>query len=292
MDRLVFTFHLALPTRYPFVNELRGRRTIADDDEDRRHRNARPLPFLEFSLVVVVEGIERRLQNARKLKRIEIAGLPRAFFGKLVRPTLDVLPKITEHRHVGIDRIVRYRDARELDDAAFDRIDQGEVGDHPGKERALFIARAAQEERRGGKIIDRAYAHLALQGLDTGNPQPCRLVVLFRLLPILCCKPLFFTVACFFAIAVMRLVVDNNDILHAEQIFARALQHFAFGFFGNQFFVAPPGQNRFANLIRIEPPAPTQSMKIGDDDLRLAHLGQHLLRHEMAACVVTLRIGR
>ena len=111
--------------------------------------------------------MERRLQLGRKIVRIEFAGFRRALLRHLLA---DVFPDVAEHRHVGIDRIVRDRHPRQFHDAAFNRIDQGEIGDHPREQRALLVTGAAQEEWRGGEIVDRADADLALERLDAGNP--------------------------------------------------------------------------------------------------------------------------
>ena len=53
-------------------------------------------------------------------------------------------------------QVVRHRDARQLDDAALDGVHQREVADGPGEQRSLAIAGAAQEERRGGQVVDGA----------------------------------------------------------------------------------------------------------------------------------------
>ena len=78
--------------------------------------------------------------------------------------------------------IVGDRHARQFDDAAFDGIHQREIADRPGEQRALGIARAAQEEWRGGEVVDRAHADLALERLDAGDPEPRGLVVLLGFL--------------------------------------------------------------------------------------------------------------
>ena len=50
--------------------------------------------------------------------------------------------------------VVVDRDAGDLHDAGLDRLDQAEVADHPGEERAFLVAGAGQEGRRGGQVVD------------------------------------------------------------------------------------------------------------------------------------------
>ena len=119
-----------------------------------RHVDAGALPQLEGLLVVAVERVERGLQ----LRRAGLSGssspaLPRPFFGIVLR---DVLPQVAEHRHLVAGDVVGDRHARQLDDAALDGVHQREVAHRPGEQRAFGVARAAQEERRGGQVDRRA----------------------------------------------------------------------------------------------------------------------------------------
>ena len=68
--------------------------------------------------------------------------------------------------HVAGHRVVGDRDARDLDDAGLDRVHEREVADDPGEERALGVAGAREEERRGGEVVDGADAELALDRLE------------------------------------------------------------------------------------------------------------------------------
>ena len=122
----------------------------------------------------------------------------------------DVLPQIAKDRRVGVDRVVGHRHARQLDDAAFDRVHQREIGDDPGEQRAFLVAGAAQEEGRGGEVVDGAQPDLALQRLDAGDPQARRLVVLLRLLLLLALEARLLLGVGPLAVAMMRLVVDRR----------------------------------------------------------------------------------
>ena len=118
----MFDHDLPFEAGDPFVDELGCRRVVADDDEDGRDANAGSLPLDKFALVVVVEGEQGRGEQIGKLVAgIELTGLA----GALLRHLLaDVIPKIAEHRYVGIDRVVAHRDPGQLDDAALDGVDE------------------------------------------------------------------------------------------------------------------------------------------------------------------------
>ena len=155
--------------------------------------------------------------------------MPRPFFGMLLA---DVLPQVAEHRHLAARDVVGDRDARQLDDAALDGVHQREVAHRPGEQRALGVAGAAQEERRGRQVVDdaatpslrltasRPEIHsraASLFSLASSFSSPFRSLRSPRVLGLL-------------AVAVVRLVVEDDDVLHAHQLGHDALEHLAFGF--------------------------------------------------------------
>ena len=148
-ERCRAVFVLAVEAGDVVVDQLGGGRVVADDDEARRHADACLFPQLVGLLVVAVESFERRLQLRRQARagRASFA-LPRPFFGIL---DADVFPKVAEHRHLVAGDVVGHGHARQLDDAALDGVHEREVAHRPRKQRALGIAGAAQEERRGGQ---------------------------------------------------------------------------------------------------------------------------------------------
>ena len=79
----------------------------------------------------------------------------------------------------------------QLDDAALDGVHQREIAHGPGEQRSFDVAGAAQEERGGGEIHHPGQAELAIHRLQTIDPQPCGLAVLFRLLAVVALE-LFF----------------------------------------------------------------------------------------------------
>ena len=174
---------------------------------------------------------------------------------------------------VAIDRFdgawqVLHRHAWYLHDAACDGVDQGEVRDDPGEKRTLGVARATQEERRCGQVVDQdGLADHSLQGFDAADPEPGGGVVLLGL-------SLAFGIelrtgvisrADLLAIAVVGFVVDDDDALAAEQILADALRHLAVSF-GALGLALAAGQNFLRQLRRFERFALLEGVEVGDDD--------------------------
>ena len=67
-----------------------------------------------------------------------------------------------------------------------------------------------------------------------------RLVVLLGLLPLVAFQILVVVLCRLLAVAVVRLVVDDEDVLHAHQVGHHALEHLAFGFQRVQLLAARP----------------------------------------------------
>jgi hypothetical protein len=138
-------------------------------------------------------------------------------------------------RQTGIGRprvIVGDRDPRHLDDAAFDRVNQREIRDDPGKKKAFVVARAAQKERRRRDVIDGAQIDFPAESFDAVDPQPRGFGVLFRLLAPLRLDRCLVCLAGFLLIAMMRLVIEDDDILAREQFRTDARQHLPLGLLG------------------------------------------------------------
>ena len=146
------------------------------------------LPERVIFLVVAVEAVERPFQFGGKLRFVaEFLGLA-ALLGQVVA---DAEPEVAVGGLLAGHRVVGDRHAGHLDDAGFDGVDQGEIGNHPGEERSLGIARAAQEERRGRKVVDRLDADLGFDGLDAGDPDAGLLLALLGFLAVVAGELLF-----------------------------------------------------------------------------------------------------
>ena len=89
----------------------------------------------------------------------------------------------------------------------------------------------------------------------------------------------------------MRLVVEDQDVLHAHQVGHDALDHLAFGFEGVQLFAAPLKQ-RAAAFGKFDALAQLEGVIVGDDDLGAVDVVQHVARDQFAARVVAVGIVR
>ena len=143
--------------------------------------------------------------------------------------------RFAEHRHLIAGDVFRHRDARQFDDAALDGVHEREVAHRPREQRALGIAGAAQEEWRRGQVDDAAEPELAVHRFEAGNPKARRLVVLFSASFLVAFQVLVVGFLRLLAVAVVRLVIDDEDVLHPHQVGHHALNHLAFGFLRVQF---------------------------------------------------------
>jgi hypothetical protein len=95
--------------------------------------------------------------------------------------------------------------------------------------------------------MTRGDAELAVDGLEAGDPEAGGLVVLsasFFSSPLRSSRR---PSSGLLAVAVVGLVVDDHDVLHAHEVGHDALEHLAFGFQGVEFLAA-------ASLQRRRPP--------------------------------------
>ncbi|MCI0666880.1 MAG: hypothetical protein L0Y43_02355 [Methylococcaceae bacterium] len=114
------------------------------------------------------------MQFHRDAERIEDFALAAPLFR---HPGADVLPEIAELRHFAAGHIVGDRNARELHDAAFDRIHQREIAHRPREQRAFGITRTAQEKRRRREVDHARDPELAFDDFQAGNPETGGFVV-------------------------------------------------------------------------------------------------------------------
>src|SRR5690606_3318688 len=128
----------------------------------------------------------------------------------------DVLPEIPEHRHLISGNVLSYGHARQLDDAALDGIHEREVAHGPWEERALCVPRAAQEEWGRGQVHHAADSELPTDRFQARDPDSGCLVVLLSFFPFVALENLVVWVSRLLSIAVMSLVVDDEDVLHAH----------------------------------------------------------------------------
>ena len=93
------------------------------------------------------------------------------------------------------------------------------------------------------------------------------------------------------AVAVVRLVIQHQNVLHAHEFRHDTLEHLPFGFQGLQYAVASlkqktPASGQFQAFSQLE------GMKIGDDDFGPLEFPQHALGDQLPVLIVTIRIVR
>ena len=89
----------------------------------------------------------------------------------------------------------------------------------------------------------------------------------------------------------VRLVVQDQDVLHAHQPGHHPPQHLALGFEGSE-PGPPPLQQRPPPGGEREGLAPPEGVEVGDDDPGAVEVGEHVRRDELAAAVVAVRVVR
>ncbi len=230
-----------------------------------------------------VERVEGGLELDRQAQGVEPARLAAPLLRHL-RP--DVLPQVPELRHLAAGDVVGHRHPRQLDDAALDGVHQREVARRPREEGPLGVARPAQEERRRRQVDHALQAELALHGLEAGDPNPRRLLVLLGLLAVVALqRSLFVLAGPLLAVAVVRLVVQGEDALEPHQARHDTLEHLPHGLLRRQVRAGAPQQGAAA-LRQLQPLARHERVVVGDDDLRPLEVAQHVAGHELAARVV------
>ena len=200
-----------------------------------------------------------------------------------------MLPQVAELRHVAARDVVRDRHPGQLDDAALDRVHEREVAHRPGEERPFRVARAAQEERGRREVDYAAKAQPAPDGFQPGYPEPCGLPVLLGLRAVVALQIAFVVLAGLLTIAMVRLVVQSEHVLHAHELGHDALEHLALALQRTQVGSASlkEGAAALRDLHRL---AKLEGVEIGDDDLRAVEIAQHVAGHELPALVVAVRV--
>ena len=138
-----------------------------------------------------------------------------------------------------------------------------------GKERAFGVAGAAQEERRGRKIVDGLDADLGLDRLEAGDPDAGFFVALLGFVALVAGERFVLAVG-LAAVAVVGLVVDDDDVLLGAQLAADAAHHLV-GRFGERAWL-PVGEDRLGELAGGDLLAQLEGVEVGDDDLGLPEL--------------------
>jgi len=116
-----------------------------------------------------------------------------------------------------------------LDDSALDGVHEGKVAHGPRKKRAFRVSRSSKEKGRGRQVNDAGFPDVAADGFEPANPHPRGLAVFLGFHPLVSGEPALFAFPRLLAIAVMRLIVDDEDPLHSHQFRHDPLEHLALG---------------------------------------------------------------
>ena len=119
-------------------------------------------------------------------------------------------------------------------------------------------------------------AELAVHRLQARNPNACRLVVLFGLFLFVAFQVFIIRVFRLFPVAVVRLIIDDEDVLHAHQVGHHALEHLTVGLLNVQFLPSSTSKELAATLRDVDALTKFESMVVGDDDLGALHIIKHI----------------
>ena len=237
---------------------------------------------------MLVETADRSFEFRRELRRaVELVGLPPLFRQGFA----DVGPQVAIRRLVAGHRIVSHRHARNLDDPRFDGVDQREVGNHPRKQRPFGVTRSLQEERRGRQVVDGLHADLLFDCFESGDPDAGFLIPFLGFFPVITDERLvLFQIGRFAAVAVMCLVIQDDDPALVAQLAADAIDHLS-GRLGEGTVAVRP-ENRTRGLVDGLLFAKLEGVVVREHELRLLKLVQLMRGDNIQTAVVVVRIVR
>ena len=195
--------------------------------------------------------------------------------------------------------------------AALDGVHQREVARRPREESAFGVTGTAEEERRRREIDDALHAlarslaavgaprrappaEASLHRLDARYPEPCRFAVAERLFALVgvAAVPAGAVRARPFAVAVMGLVVEHENVPEAHQFGHDALQHLALGLRERPGRPLAPLQQGAGPLRKGLALAAAEGVVVRDHDARLTERIEEVGRGQLAFAVVAVRIVR
>ena len=145
------------------------------------------------------------------------------------------------------------------------------------------IARAAEEERSRRQVVEAPDADLVADGFEPRDPDPGFLVPLLGFGAIFALERLVLAVG-LAAVAVMGLVVDDDDVLLAAEFPADAVDHLGRG------LVEVGAENLLGQLVGLDQLPDLEGVEVGDEDLGPAELPDQVGRDEVAEPVVVLGV--
>ena len=170
-------------------------------------------------------------------------------------------------------------------------VHERKIAHRPREEGSLGVARPAKKKGRGREVDDAPGAERFRDRLKTGHPDPRRFPVPLGLLLLVAGEGAFVVLRSF-AVAVMRLVVQDQDVFHAHQFGHHPPEHLPVGFQRPNLVPAAPFQQCAPDPGKLQSVAPHEGMIVGDDDPGAPDVGKHVDRRQFAAPVIAVGIVR
>ena len=200
-------------------------------------------------------------------------------------------PQVAVPGEVADHRVVGHRHARHLDDPGLDRVHQPEVGDDPREQGALGVARSLEEEWRRRHVEDAPDADLLADRAQALEPDARLLLVLPRLGALVGVEPAFEGLLGWGGrVAVVRLVVEDHEVLRGAEHPADAADHLARRLLEPVEVAARAGEDLLGQRRRLLLLAADEGVVVGDLDRRRLEPVQLLRRDEVHRPVEGLRI--
>ena len=140
-----------------------------------------------------------------------------------------------------------------------------------------------------GQVDDLLEAQLALDDLKAGDPNARLFVFLFGLFPLVSLEKYLVFIRWLLAVAMMALVVEHEDVSHTHEIGRNPLDHLALSFLGVQIRASTFEQGSSA-AGKLGTFAEHEGVKVGDDDLCLSEVGEHVGGYQLAAVVIAVGV--
>ncbi len=272
--------HRPVVARDPVEHELGHARVRAHHDEHGRTAHAGLCPLAKRPLVVPVQALQRPFEL---LGQDRISLPHRRVAQALARePIAHVDPQIAVPGELADHRVVGHRHARHLDDPGFDRVHEPEVRYDPREQGALGVPRSLEEEWRRRHVEDAPDADLVTDGAQALEPDAGLLLVLPRLGALVGVEPAFEgLVGWGRCVAVVRLVVEDHEILRGAEHPADAADHLARRFLEPVEVAARAGEDLLGQCRCLLLLPSDEGVVVGDLDRRRLESVQLLRRHEV-----------
>ena len=174
-----------------------------------------------------VKRLKRSLESSRELEGVEILGRAASFLWHVLP---NVLPKIAKHGHLITGDVFRDGDAGQLHDATFDSIHEREITHRPREQGALGIAGTTQEKWSCRQIHHAGNAEFPIHCFKTGNPESGCFAIFIRFLFLLTLQFFVIFILGLLTVAVMRFVIQDQNVFQSHQIWHHPLEHLSLSF--------------------------------------------------------------